>query len=616
MTETGADSNAADAAISDDVVTHVAHPDPGGGATARAVLTPHHDTRSKEIHADVRPPIPVIFLPGVMGTLLVNKNTGDDMWTPPNTDHWYSYGSALSIITGWFAGAASREKRYDATVAAVNPNGPVDVEGAGISEAEAKRRGWGTVHRTSYSQPLAWLEHQLNHPMEHGEPTGFWHSGDPSGETFTLRALLGTDPKEYGASGDGSAIAADSDDFKHFARYRYPVYAIGYNWLQSNFDSASDVLNGTTFTDPKTKKTTQILGIHDICKENQVDRAIILTHSMGGLVARFLLQQPGGDTVTYGVVHGVQPATGAPLAAKRFRTGGEGFINESLMGANAAEFVAISANAPGPLELTPMPDYHNGAPWWIVRDGQGNDVLSLPKSDALSELYLNSSWYGLLPPERLLDPAGIVAKRLDQLGGRQSVMSNYKDTMRQVVQRQRSLQDQYHPNTYAFYADGAIKPRTVSGSNAPKKERAVEPGNAEKDLLTWGTVVWKGNIPFGVTESELMAAPLISDDQKGVVRIKLRGQDITVTVQQAAVAPSPGIDNGIVPGDGTVPIWSSEAQGRGVKPGLSGNRAHGMQMVFTQGGYAHQFCYSHAWARWATLYSVVRIAQQVTVETH
>ncbi|MEJ0004140.1 MAG: hypothetical protein WDN30_12340 [Pararobbsia sp.] len=121
-----------------------------------------------------------------------------------------------------------------------------------------------------------------------------------------------------------------------------------------------------------------------------------------------------------GVIHGAQPATGAPLFAKRFRTGGEGksfiesLVNQSLLGRDDAEFVAIVSNAEGPMELAPMPDYHDGEPWWIVVDKQGEECLRLPQKSALEELYVNDAWYGLLPDSSLLDPAGIVKERLDK----------------------------------------------------------------------------------------------------------------------------------------------------------------------------------------------------------
>lgn len=110
---------------------------------------------------------------------------------------------------------------------------------------------------------------------------------------------------------------------------------------------------------------------------------------------------------------------GSMLGDGRAGGGNEGglnsFINGALVGRNAAEFVAVAANAPGPLELIPMPDYDNGEAWWIFARPNGDPVVRQPKSgNAYDDIYTNSKWYGLVPDENLLDPAGIVKERLEK----------------------------------------------------------------------------------------------------------------------------------------------------------------------------------------------------------
>ncbi|MGT2491023.1 esterase/lipase family protein [Cupriavidus basilensis] len=157
--------------------------------------------------------------------------------------------------------------------------------------------------------------------MLDGKLHGEWAHGDAEGEKAALKAVLGTHPSDYGAYGPGGPIDACSDVFKSLLSYRYPVYAIGYNFLQSNEISGQQVLDGMDFKDPESQEVTRIMGIREICRENQTDKAIIITHSMGGLVARMASQLCGGANDMLGVIHGAQPATGAPLFAKRFRTG-------------------------------------------------------------------------------------------------------------------------------------------------------------------------------------------------------------------------------------------------------------------------------------------------------
>ncbi|KQR80019.1 hypothetical protein ASG35_30595 [Burkholderia sp. Leaf177] len=591
--------------------------DSDGMPAARAVLTPDSDQRGKEIHFDPRQPIPVIFLPGVMGTLLADKDTGGTVWRPPNMDAFGSaISGAISIVAGWFANAAKRAKLFDPEQAIVDPRGPVEVGDSGLSEDEARRRGWSTVHRWSYQPTLAWLQNVLDNPMAEGQPIGEWAHGDPKaeGKMAALKSILGTDPADYGAYGSGRAITLDSDVFRSLTRYRYPVYAIGYNWLQSNLLSGQQVLDGIDFQDPHGDQIIRIMGIREICLENQTDKAIIITHSMGGLVARMASQLCGGKNDMYGVIHGAQPATGAPLFAKRFRTGGEDFINKSLMGRDAAEFIAIASNAEGPMELSPMPDYNNGDPWWIFVDKNGKQKMALPIRSALDELYISDKWYGLIPDTSVLDPAGIIGKQLEDQKNKSDVFDHFKKTMRGVVKRQEILVNNYHPNTYAMYGDGALKPK-FSGSRqyTPRQES----GLPSEELMTWGSVVWQGDIPDGVSEDELKAAVWIGkerDDRQGVLKIVVGGQTVVLTVQKTARRPKDGDhENGIIPGDGTVPSWSAESQGRGLIPGsphpLVG--PNGVKMIFVQGGYEHQFCYAHTWTRWATLYSVAQIAHSI-----
>jgi len=617
----------------EEVVRIIARTDRNGHAYARMTLTPASDTRRKEVLCDVRPIIPVIFLPGVMGSLLADKDTGGELFFAPNTDGaLQSVGALAALVRMWFQSAESRQKSFDPTRAVVTPLGPINVgkHVLGVDEEEARRRGWGSVHRTSYHPVLAWLEEELNQPMFLGEPHGAWVNPDPEGEKWTLKPVLGTAPAEYGGIGTGDTLTLDSPAFKHFARYQYRVYAIGYNWLQSNADSARQVIDGSDFYDPKSKKTIRLMGIKEICAENDSGKAIIVTHSMGGLVARMAIAMHGAGDLMHGVFHNVQPATGAPVTAKRFRTGGgseggfNGFVNGALVGRKAPEFVAVAANAPGPLELLPMPDYNNGEPWWVFARLNGEPVMALPKSgNAYDEIYTNKKWYGLVPDETLLDPAGLVRDRIKKNNLNRTVFGYFKETMSTVVHNQAQLKNLYHERTYVAYGNGELRGKSLADIQVSDKDSHklfIEKGQKLEKLLTWGKVIWKGPLPSDVTEEELRAATRLPDSPYGSVRVHMESRKLTVEfeVQKVTVLPF-GIDDpdptrrensyGIVTGDGTVPFWSAQAQARGLDPRIKGDTAIGVRMAFAQGGYGHQQSYDHPWTRWALLYSIVRIAQ-------
>lgn len=69
-----------------------------GSSYGTFTLTPESDKRSKELLCDVRPIIPVIFLPGVMGSLLTDKDTGDELFFAPNTDGMMGAVGALPAL--------------------------------------------------------------------------------------------------------------------------------------------------------------------------------------------------------------------------------------------------------------------------------------------------------------------------------------------------------------------------------------------------------------------------------------------------------------------------------------------------------------------------------------
>ncbi|KVQ55180.1 hypothetical protein WT21_02400 [Burkholderia territorii] len=620
------------------VVRLGSHTDESGDSYAHATLTPADDTRAKETLHDLRPIIPVIFIPGVMGSPVVARESGEEVFSAPNLDTLGAkLGGLLSVLFGWFQSASTRETRFDPLNVSATPLGPVNVgDGKTITEKEARRRGWGSVYRTGYQPVLLWLEQQLNNPKLCGTLHGAWCEADPQGETWTLHPVLGTAPTQYGAYGKGEAITENSPEFERFIKFRYRVYAIGYNWLQSNDDSGRDIVSGLDCPDPQTKKKTRLMGITEICKENDTGKAIILTHSMGGLVARFAVVNHHAEDLIHGVFHGAQPATGAPLAAKRYKTGGgpegglNGFINGSLLGRDADEFVAVMANAPGPMELTPMPDYHNGAAWWIFARPDGTVLMQFPENgDAYNELYLNANWYGLLPKEDQLDPAGLVKKRLGKdATGAHVLVDHYQATLKQTVIRQSQLKNQYHGKTYVAYGNGGLdtlSPASGTATEATSKDKpTVEQGEPTKNLLAWGNAIWTGDVPADVQPDELRAAKLLHDSGKGELRVLLQQRNLSVTFTMQKTNKVPDVSattdwdrvadkTGIIRGDGTVPAWSADAQARGLKPDVPGDPAKGVQMAFVQAGYEHMNSYAHPWTRWALLYSVVQIVKDIDV---
>ena len=100
------------------------------------------------------------------------------------------------------------------------------------------------------------------------------------------------------------------DEFRRLGDYYYPVWACGYNWLDSNEVAADRLI----------KRINEVM---DWYKKGKywipMGKVIVVTHSMGGLVARRAAQKAGDNIL--GVVHSVLPVGGAPVVYRRFRGG-------------------------------------------------------------------------------------------------------------------------------------------------------------------------------------------------------------------------------------------------------------------------------------------------------
>ena len=109
---------------------------------------------------------------------------------------------------------------------------------------------------------------------------------------------------------------------------------------------------------------TEVKDIYNKIKEEQeTDELIIITHSMGGLVAReFLRQNPQAAQKIKAVIHGVQPVQGAVQFYAYFKCGARHFspwwdipgtILGNILGASKKDFAALCSDIPGALELAP-----------------------------------------------------------------------------------------------------------------------------------------------------------------------------------------------------------------------------------------------------------------------
>ena len=461
--------------------------------------------------------VPVIFIPGIMGSNL--KNSGKSAWVPPN-----GIAEGIGELGGRLA--QSPEKRQiqltadDSDVYENNEAVKLKDTYLALDKEEAQRRHWGELHAASYLPILKELEERLNYPYcdpdqdDDPLPQEAWQAAlSPKDDRWTPKAPL------------------TKDEFaSHLGSIYFPVYACGYNWLKSNEDAAQRVIDRIAEIEKRIEGNSYY---------SYAGKVILVTHSMGGLVGRRAAQLAPDKIL--GVVHGVQPVSGAPVVYRRFKsgTGAGGFFDIAGIGAavvlgwDAADTTPVLGNSPGPMELLPTRHYEPG--WLCIRDRNGNE-FRLPKADPgallegrdeadpyadIYEVSALDKWWGMVDPG-LLDPAG-------------KLKNSPETTPRDYFLTQLGLAKKFHnklglschPHTYAHYGDD------------PKHE-------------SFASVVWETSDDLsGISAEELLNAPRKSAKLTGKAVVALGDRTFTFKLK--------GRDG---PGDGTVPTPSCAAARR------------------------------------------------------
>jgi pimeloyl-ACP methyl ester carboxylesterase len=365
--------------------------------------------------------IPIIFVPGIMGTRLKNER-GEKVWDP-DAKGWmlWNYG----LVT---TGPADKKKMLVGTQFKETFLEPYEDDAEHNEDFELARydhaatRGWGSLSWSSYGSILTALH-------ERGKTPGGW----------------------------GKAVGS---------AFHMPVYAFGYNWTASN-SAAGRKLKAF---------------IDKVIQENApCEHVILVTHSMGGLVARSACMEHGANAKVLGVVHGVQPVTGAPAAYWRMKAGFErpqhmtkslegvkqfagDYVGSWVLGTNGEEVTALLGNMPGGLQLLPSCDYksNDGSPGWLqFRDEEDQLIEALPKGgDPYEEIYKNKDAYWRLVNPEHLSPG----RKKDPRFSEQTVWSGFtrRISLAKAFHQKAGLSPNY--TAKAFYG---------SGDGHPSSDRAV-----------------------------------------------------------------------------------------------------------------------------------------------
>ncbi|MQA23233.1 esterase/lipase family protein [Rugamonas rivuli] len=528
--------------------------DKDGNLHARTALSPKINTTRASIAVPPSKIIPVIVIAGIMGSNLrasssgATKNQelkpGEAAWRPPNGKI-----AGLNEASKWSKRTPDiRQKILDADTLEVDPSGEIQKIPKRSNEDTCRARGWGEIHADSYGGLLFTLEENLNR-------TFAVSSGSVEMES-AWEDINEHDRAAWGTSSGGIGAAITVDELKKFAAYHYPVYAFGYNWLQSNEVSAA-----------RLRERIESIVASWVGTKHQCAKVMLVTHSMGGIVARACAKQIPEKIA--GVVHGVMPALGAPACYRRLACGtessspGKGKLDVYAMGkfaeiagATADETTPVLALSPGPLELLPT-HLH---PTWLFAQ------IKLPKDPYSVELNFPGKnpykfykdfecWYRAINLA-LADPAGkFKGVAEEKVVGSVSQAEKFHT---------RLLDTYYHPNTAAFYC-------------------------ADPQQLSFGSYQWIA------TSSKAVAPPYL---QTGTVTSYAFGGGRNVSIAKGPMLFfEPSVQDAA--GDGTVPTSSGQAP--------TGRVLHTFRTV----GYDHQGAYKNKAMLALTQHLIVKLLQKV-----
>lgn len=395
--------------------------------------------------------IPVIFLPGVMGTNLMGTDEGkeNDIWR----------GDSLGdVFLKWARkDGAERRELLNPDTTKVDNRGDINqtlyspLSDNGKLFTTRRERGWGEVLSFSYGKFISVFQGAL---LDDWQQDLVHYGKSTSKKNGVLSQLVGkslSEEKDTEITGESILTQQELDHFKNFL---FPVHVYGYNWLQDNKTSAQGLV---AFIDRTISLYKNQRG-HGMPFPAGQEKVIIVTHSMGGLVARYASQVLGAKDKILGIVHGVIPDLGSPAAYRRMKVGAkqEGMAG-AVLGNTAKELMPVLARAPAPLQLLPSAKYLSGAPWLTVEGAgeDGSDVKLPQAGDPFGEIYLNKTlWYRLYESD-IIDRDEMVS---------QSNWTNYVRLVDKPVRKFISFMDSkgYHPNTYVFYGHNIASDGTLT----------------------------------------------------------------------------------------------------------------------------------------------------------
>jgi pimeloyl-ACP methyl ester carboxylesterase len=374
--------------------------------------------------------------------------------------------------------------------------------------------------------------------------------------------VMACDPTKWGVRSIDKVTEAELETH---AGYYYPVYACGYNWLESCDDSARWLR----------QRIERIIGFWTE-RKRECQKVILVTHSMGGLVARACAKRIPDQIL--GVIHGVMPALGAPACYRRIACGSEKWSPSNgqvdnikaehvaeIVGEQPKDTMAVMATSPGALEL--LPNHLYPQPWLHIcmvskvnNKDVPREVVHLPVGNPYDLYRVMQSWYRLIDPV-LADPAKKYNDEAEVIDVIRKAVNSAERFHREI------LDTYYHPNTYAFYG--------------------ADPGQ-----MSFGAVRWVARDPGAgavFTESNLRGATRSGYSSAGGRRVRVEERtDLYFVPARQDVA-----------GDGTVPHQSGAGPRGKVK------------QLFDVRGIDHQGAFNNDAILMLTQHLIVKLVQKL-----
>lgn len=440
------------------------------GHEAHTRLTRSSLSDTRDIPVSNRLVIPIVFVPGIMASNLFNREINKIVWCPDNIMVMKSFigmpNRERQIYLNSMATTVIDTNYVEKTITSDYYDDIDDIKSLAFHFHESKnillQRGWGRIYASAYHKFMDFMQYEMSTVVTNGAISPEW--------------MRRADLPSNGYAMSPQMTRLTDEDLKNLSRFRFEVWAFGYNWLRSNAESAKQLrafIEGTVL--PHYADNAQV--------RLATKKVILVTHSMGGLVARRLTL--GASDLVLGVVHGSIPSNGVAEMYTNMKKGAESGIGLSsvfaaIAGPDAASMAAVLTQCQGGLELLPFgrEKTYNPSPTtmrvdipaylepyleqkkspqtWLFR-GEGGKMIECSRGvDIYEKVYKCQEWYGLLPKhnEHYFDPANILQNEDPAIPPHKIFSSFISD----VKNFHSSISGNYHPETYSFWGVGRDTP--------------------------------------------------------------------------------------------------------------------------------------------------------------